>query len=300
MKKREGKEKVIVILGPTATGKSDLAVIIAKKYNGEVISADSRQVYKDLTIGTGKITKKEMRRVQHHLLDVADPKKTYSAAHFVEDAEEALREIKKKGKVPIICGGTGFYIDALLGNLSIPHVPANKKLRKGLSQKSNDELVAALALLDRRRVKTIDRKNRVRLIRAIEVALALGEVPETEKKEKYETLKIGLRLPNNTLKEKIEKRLRTRLQSGMVAEAKQLHAKGLSWKRMEELGLEYRYLAKYLNKKITKEEMIKKLNLEIWRYAKRQMTWFKRDKSIRWIAPTETKRAERLIKKFLR
>jgi tRNA dimethylallyltransferase len=275
--------KIIVILGPTASGKSDLAVKIAKDIGGEVISADSRQVYKGLNIGTGKITKKEMRGVPHHLLDVADPKKAFNVTDYVNLAEKAIESISRKGKIPIICGGTGFYIQALVDGLILPEVPPNEKLRTKLAKKSCEQLFVILKKLDPIRAKEIDKNNPRRLIRAIEIATALGTVPKLKKSDKYQTIFIGIRMPTEMLKEKIHKRLLARLDIGMITEVRRLHIKGLSWKKMEEFGLEYRYIARFLQKKITKEEMINQLESEICHYAKRQMTWFKRDKRVKWI-----------------
>ena len=288
----KNKPKIIVILGQTATGKSDLAVKIAKKIGGEIISADSRQVYKGLDLGTGKITKKEMQGVLHHLLDVANPKKRFSVAQYKKLADKKIKEIIKRGKVPIICGGTGFYIDAVVKNITFPEVPPNEKLRKVLNKKTAQELFEMLKKLDKTRANNIDKNNKVRLIRAIEIAQKLDKVPKlqgatnsamAEFVAPYEFIKIGFFLPTDILKKKIEKRLLARIKIGMIKEIEKLHRQGLSWKRMEELGLEYRYTALYLQKKITKQEMIEKLNSEIYKYAKRQMTYFKRDKEIKWI-----------------
>jgi len=292
------KSRVIVILGQTATGKSTLAVEIAQKINGEVISADSRQVYKGLNLGTGKVPRDKVipitynlkpktyfyKGIPHHLLDVASPKKAFSVNDFQRMTKLAIADIVTRGKVPIICGGTGFYIDAVVNGIIFPEVPPNNKLRKTLIQKSAAALFHELQKLDPRRAKNIDPKNKVRLIRAIEIAKALGKVPKISiSKPEYNFIKIGLFLPANILKEKIEKRLLARIKKGMFKEMQNLHKNGLSWKRMEELGLEYRYIALYLQKKITKEEMLQKLNSEIYKYAKRQMTWFKRDKEIKWL-----------------
>lgn len=275
---------VIVILGPTATGKSDLAVTLAKRLNGEVISADSRQVYRGLTLGTGKITKKEMKGVPHHLLDVANPKKQFTVSDFVKMGEEAMTDILKRGKLPIICGGTGFYISALLGEVSMPEVPPNKKLREKLSKLSKEELFARLKKKDPKRARTIDKDNPVRLVRAIEIADALGSVPPSRARSaNYAVIKIGLDFPDAVLKERIAKRLEARMKKGMLKEAERLHDDSLSFKRMEGLGLEYRYLARLLQKKITKQQFTEELQSEIWHYVKRQRTWFKRDKTISWI-----------------
>lgn len=287
----KNKPKIIVILGQTATGKSDLAVKIAKKIGGEIISADSRQVYKGLDLGTGKITRKEMQGIPHYLLNVANAKNKFSVAEYKKLADKKIKEIIALGKIPIICGGTGFYIDAVVKNMIFPEIPPNNKLRKNLEKKSTLELYKMLKKIDTRRAKNIDPKNKVRLIRAIEIAKVLGKVPKlksdtnsavAESVSRYEFIKIGLYLPAEKLKEKINNRLLKRMEVGMMKEMQKLHRQGLSWKRMEELGLEYRYFALYLQKKLTKEKMLEKLSSEIYKYAKRQITWFKRDKEIKW------------------
>ncbi len=263
--------KVIVILGQTATGKSKLAVKIAREINGEIISADSRQVYKGLDIGTGKITKKEMQDIPHHLLDMANPKIKFSVAQYKKLAENKIKEIIKKNKVPIICGGTGFYIDAVTKSIIFPKVPPNYPLRKKLALVSDRALMLKLKKLDQRRAKNVDPKNKLRLIRAIEVAKALGTVPLiTQATPVYEFIKIGLYLPPDKLKKKIEKRVKKMFQSGLLNEIKKLKKNGVSDKRLKELGFEY-FNPTY--KKVVKETL---------KYAKRQMTWFKRDKEIKW------------------
>lgn len=300
--KNAPKPKIIVVLGPTATGKSDLAVILAKKYNGEIISADSRQVYIGLDIGSGKVTKKEMSGIPHHLLDVVSPKKVFSVSQFKKQADKAIETIVRKGKVPIICGGTGFYIQAVVEGIIPPEVKPNKTLRKNLEHKTTPELFSLLKKMDSRRAKEIDRHNKVRLIRAVEIADTLGKVPKQKKHAPYETLTIGLDMPDKILKERIHTRLTKRLRKGMLAEAKKLHTQGVSWKRMESLGLEYRYMARFLQKNISRKELIEQLNMEIWHYAKRQRTWFKRDTEIYWINPLKKKgvgEAIRSTKKFL-
>jgi tRNA dimethylallyltransferase len=295
------KERLIVILGPTASGKSDLAVDLALKFNGEVVSADSRQVYKGMNIGTGKITKKEMRGVKHHLLDVVSPKKRYTVADFQKDANGAINEILKKGKLPILCGGTGFYIRSIVDGIVLPEVPPNKKLRKDLSKKTVAEMFGILKKLDPERAKNIDSKNPARLIRAIEIAKALGKVPNLalQAPSNFDVMQIGIKTEPEVLKERILRRLEKRIKMGMILEAKKLHEQGLSWKRMEELGLEYRYLARFLQGKISKKEMMNQLNKEIWHYAQRQMTWFKRDKRIGWFGLKDTRKIKKETGKFL-
>ncbi len=271
LKKDFSRGFIIVILGQTATGKSALAVRVAKKVNGEIISADSRQVYKKLDIGTGKITKKEMKGVPHHLIDVANPKNKFTAAEFQQKAISAMAEICKKGKIPIICGGTGFYIDAVTRGVVFPEVPPNNALRKKLALISDRALMLKLEKLDPERAKNIDPKNKVRIIRAIEIAKALGKVPQiTAVQPLYRFVKIGLYLPTEKLKVKIEKRVKKMFANGLLNEIKKIKKAGVSDKRLKELGFEYY--------KPTPESVIN----GTMQYAKRQMTWFKRDKEIKW------------------
>lgn len=266
-------------MGQTATGKSNLAVKIALRLgsgqaqtSAEIISADSRQVYRDLNIGTGKITKKEMRGITHHLLDVANPKIRFTVTEYKKLAEKKIEEIILKNKVPIICGGTGFYIDAITKGIIFPKVPPNKKLRKTLEKKKEVELFKILKKIDSRRAKNIDKKNKVRLIRAIEIVKALGKVPKiTQATPVYRFIKIGLYLPEEKLRRKIEKRVKGMFKAGLLTEIKKLKKAKISNKRLKELGFEYW------------EPTEKKVIVETLKYAKRQMTWFKRDKEIKWI-----------------
>ncbi|MCX6754918.1 MAG: tRNA (adenosine(37)-N6)-dimethylallyltransferase MiaA [Candidatus Nomurabacteria bacterium] len=282
------KPKVIVILGQTATGKSNFAVKIAKQLNGEIISADSRQIYKGLEIGSGKITEKEMKGVPHHLLDFANPKNKFTVAKYKKLTDSAIAEIVNKGKTPIICGGTGFYIDAVVNNIVLPEVKPNPKLRKELEKKSEIELLEILKKLDIARAKNIDTKNKVRVIRAIEIATALGKVPKIKTSPvKYEFVKIGLFAPKEFLENKITKRIKKMYQDGLVNEVKKLKKSGLSDKRIMNLGFEYLYPLLFIQKKISEREMIEKTILGNTQYAKRQMTWFKHDPEIQWIDVSE-------------
>jgi tRNA dimethylallyltransferase len=279
---------IIVILGQTATGKSNLAVKVAKKIHGEIISADSRQVYKGLNIGTGKITQKEMRGVPHHLLNIVNPKHKFTVVEYKKLAEEKIKEIIARGKIPIICGGTGFYIEALTKGIVLPEVPPNEKLRKKLSSKPAIALFEYLKKFDPKRAKNIKEKNeqnnKVRLIRAIEIAIALGKVPKiTEVKPLYKFIKIGLFLPSDLLKKKIEKRVQKMFQAGLLKEIKKLKKLGLSKKRLRELGFEYN--------NPTEEKVIS----ETLKYAKRQMTWFKRDKKIFWFNSSDKNLTKKVI-----
>lgn len=274
-------KKVLVIVGPTASGKSDLAVRLAKKFNGEIISADSRQVYKGLNIGTGKITKKEMGGIPHHLLDVADPKKQFSVSDFVKKAHQALTMIYHSNHLPIIVGGTGFYIDAITGAANFPDVPPNKSLRDKLDKLNKEELFEILKKKDSKRAETIDRYNKVRLIRALEIIEALGKVPpcQPDRLTGFDFIYIGLK-PDD-LKERIKKRVKKMFRDGLLKEVKRLKKSGIANKRFRELGFEYW--------NPTEASVIKgSIN-----YAKRQMTWFKRNKKIRWFKSSQYRAIEK-------
>ncbi|MBI4095054.1 MAG: tRNA (adenosine(37)-N6)-dimethylallyltransferase MiaA [Candidatus Liptonbacteria bacterium] len=301
--------KILVILGPTASGKSALAVKLAlrlstvqakKKYGirgAEIISADSRQVYKGLDIGSGKITKKEMGGIPHHLLDVASPKRTFTVVEYQKLGARAIEKILQKKKIPIIVGGTGFYIDALIYGWKLPQIKPDSRIRRALAAKSAHELYRTLAQIDPRRAATIDRYNKRRLVRALEIIVHTGKpVPRLRKGgppysnvlknigiRNSRILKIGIRIPAEELTRRIKKRLLARIRQGLVREVKNLRARGVSWRRLEGLGLEYRYVGRYLRGLITKEAMLQTLEKEIRNYAKRQMTWFKKDNQVIWL-----------------
>ena len=296
---KKEQEKIIVILGPTASGKSDLAVNLALKYNGEIISADSRQVYTGMNIGTGKITKKEMRGVPHYLLDIASPKRQLSVADFQKQAQIAIKKILDKNKIPIICGGTGLYIDAVVDNQIFPDIKPNAQLRKKLEKLTTQELFTKLKKLDPNRATTIDKNNPRRLIRALEIVMTSKKpIPQIQKHRDYEVLKLGVKRDQKELKELIWKRLLRRLNHGMVNEIKELKKSGVSYQRLYDFGLEYRWISLYIHKKITKEEMILELYKAICNFSKRQMTWFKRDQEIHWVKNQQ--QAEKLTKSFLK
>lgn len=292
------KPKIVVVLGPTACGKSDLAVLLARKFNGEIISADSRQVYKGMNIGTGKITKKEMKGVPHHLLDIVSPRKVFTADSYKKIAARELNKIINKKRLPIICGGTGHYIDALIYDQQFPSVPPDLKLRKKLEKKSATELFEELKKLDPERAATIDSKNPRRLIRALEIIYKTGKpIPKVDLSEKYDVLKIGISFPKEILQSRIHLRLLKRMKLGMVAEIKKLIKSGVSLKRLEDFGLEYRYLGRYVSGRISKNEMLAQLEKQIIDYSKRQMTWFKRDKDIHWVKNIDE--AEKFTRRFV-
>lgn len=303
-------EKLIVILGPTASGKSGLAVELAKKFNGEIVSADSRQIYKEMDIGTGKITKREMEGVPHYLIDIIKPSQEFTLAQYKKRALEVIKKIQKKGKVPFLVGGTGLYIKAIVDNLNIPQVAPNKKLRKELEAKTNQQLLAQLKKLDPDSAKTIDVYNKRRLVRALEVCLATKKPfsqLQTKGKLLFDVLQIGLFLSKERLDRKIEQRVTQMMKRGLFMEVKKLVEKypkdypALS-------GLGYQEIRRCLKGEMTLTQAIGEIKKNTRQYARRQMTWFKKDpaskqarygtsKRINWIE--NQKEAEKLIGQFL-
>ncbi len=287
---RTNKPLIIVVLGPTASGKSELAVSLAKKYRGEIISADSRQVYRGMDIGSGKVDGHYKdgiyfyKSIPHFGIDIASPQTQYSVAQFQKYASKKIIEITKRGSVPIICGGTGHWIDALVFNQQLPKIKPDKSLRKELENFSNLQLFQKLKKLDPVRASTIDAKNPRRLIRALEIVLSSGKpVPVINSDSPYEIIWIGIKAEQQSLSKKIEQRLKLRMKQGMIKEISTLHKQGLSWKKLENFGLEYKFGALFLQNKIDPTEMQQQLLTSIKQYAKRQMTWFKRNTDIHWI-----------------
>jgi tRNA dimethylallyltransferase len=296
----KSKPKVIAVVGQTASGKSSLAINIAKKFNGEVISADSRQVYRGMDIGTGKVTLDEMSGIKHHLLDITNPSEVYTAADFSRDADIAIIDIISRGKVPVITGGTFFYIQLLRGELQSAPVAPDEEFRNSLENYSNEELFKKLSTLDANRAAAIDKNNRRRLIRALEIINKLGSVPATKKVDSpYEWLLIGTKLTKEELHKSIDSRLNQRLESGMIEEAKQLHDEGVTFEKMDSFGLEYRYLAQYLQNQLSETGLRDELNTKIRQYAKRQLTWLKRDENINWFNPLDLTEIYDSVDKFL-
>lgn len=289
------KRKIIVIAGPTASGKTDLAKTLIKKFNGEIISADSRQVYKGLDIGTGKD-----KSFFQYLIDIREPEEKFTVADFQKEAQKAVEEIYKKGKIPFIVGGTGFYIDSFLKNKRLAPPPKNPYLRKELEKQSCEELFEQLKKLDPQTAAIIDKHNKRRLIRALEVCLETGKPFSSfgqESPSQFKVLYLVIDLPRSILYQKIDQRLSKRLQEGMIEEVQNLLKQGVSAQWLKSLGLEYRYITEYLEGKYSKEEMIEKLKYAIHRFARRQITWFKKNKEAIWIQNIH--QAEKLIKEFL-
>ncbi len=329
--------KLLVVVGPTSSGKSELAVNLAKRFNGEIISADSRQIYKGMDLGTGKVTGKWFplsshpervrwprgrvegslergvfvyKSIPHHLIDIISPARQYSVARFQRQAKKCIANILKRGKLPILCGGTMHWLDAVVYDQKLPNVKPNPKLRAELETQSTDRLFDRLKKLDPVRAKTIDGKNRRRLIRALEIIFTTGKPVPIFKSLNFQSLNydpywLGINLPPAKLYKKIDQRLIQRLKAGMLDEIFRLHSpqhnvvsqfigsrkagklahygKGLSWKRLESFGLEYKYISLFLQKKISYDHMLTQLFFAIKHYSKRQMTWWKKNKEIHWI-----------------
>jgi len=311
--KPESKDrpKVVVVLGPTSSGKSELAVELALAFKGEVISADSRQVYKGLDISSSKVpgtwTRKGRRKffvykgVLHHMIDLISPRKRFSAGQYKKKAKRAIDDVLRRERLPIVAGGTGFYIDALIHDLDFPGVKPQKKLRKELEKLTTEQLVHRLRALDPRRAEEIDRNNRRRLVRAIEVVVftksQVKPIDHTHEDDPYEALVIGIRLSEDTLKERIADVVHKRVNDGLVEEIKRIHKKGISWKKIDSLGLEYHYIVSHILEETPLEEMTELIKRDYWRYTKRQMTWFKRDPDIIWIDAPE--KAFPIVQDFL-
>ena len=318
--------KLLVILGPTSSGKSDIAIKLAKKFDGEIISADSRQIFREMDIGTGKIERDKRKRfdleesadeaegkiepwtahsIPHYMIDIVSPRTDFNVAKFKKQAEKVIKDILKRGKLPIICGGTGFWIQAIVDDVNFPEVKPDWKLRERLEKHSPEKLFLMLKKLDRERSQNIDSKNKVRLIRAIEICKKIGKVPSIKntkyqiRNTKYKTLQIGLKLSREKLYANIEKRVLARFKQGMIKEVENLHTQtGLSWKKIQSFGLAYFLIPLYLQNKISKKELLEKVIQVEKNYAKRQMTWFKRDKRIKWLE--NYKKIEKSAKYFLK
>src|SRR3989344_4778536 len=293
-------KKRLIIFGPTSTGKTDLALQLAHKFQGELISVDSRQVYKYLDIGAGKLPGKEVKAkksegfweldgVRIWMYDVVNPKIQYTVADYVKDANKVILEIRKKGKLPILVGGTGLYIKALVDGLPNLSIPIDKKIRKGLEKLSLIDLQKKLKQISTKRWEIMndsDRQNPRRLIRAIEMENYKGNKGDFGSQElvkEPDILKIGLTATREILYQRSDERVVSRINQGMIEEAEKLWKDGLSLKRMKQLGLEYGILADYLEGKITsKEELIKILQGKIHGYIRRQLTWFKKETKVNW------------------
>ena len=305
--------KIVVILGPTASGKTNLAISLAKKYNGEIISADSRQIYQKMDVGTAK-PEGEWKKfrgkkvfvsdsVPYYLVDVADPGNNFTLADFKARALEHIADIISRGKLPFVVGGTGLYLWSILENLDIPQVAPNLKLRRSLEKKSLPELVTLLKETDPDSAEKIDLKNTRRVLRALEVFITTGESffkQRTKSTPLFDVLKIGLIWPKEKLYARIEQRIDQQMKQGLEAEVQKLLKQkyGPILPSMSSLG--YKQIAAYLRGETTLAQAVENFKRDTRRYAKRQMTWFKRDKDVIWLLPEEFKKADKLINDFLK
>ena len=276
--------KLIVILGTTACGKSGLGVELARHVGGEIVSADSRQVYRGLDLGTGKVTEAEMGGVPHHLLDVVEPNESYSVAQFQRDAYAAIDDILARGKVPLLVGGTGLYVRAVAEGYTFRDSQPNPALRAELEQKSAGELYAMFQEKTGRTLSGGEENNRHRLVRTMEKILSGEDLTEAPRAPRYQVLQLWMTYPREELCRRIDERLLRRLDDGMVEEVARLREEGATDAFLEGLGLEYRYILWYLTGKLpSKEALIDELGRAIKRFAKRQMVWFQKDRDVLWL-----------------
>lgn len=281
--------KLLVITGPTAVGKTDLSIIIAKRLGAEIVSADSRQVYKKMDIGTAKPGPQIQKKIPHHLLDIVDPDQSFSLADYQSKAYEAIDNIISKGKKPILVGGTGLYIQAVVDGLKIPKIPPNDNLRRELEGLNTADLVARLGLVDPDSVKAIPPTNKRRLIRALEVSELSGQpfsVLGRVYHKRYDALQIGLTAPREVLYERADKRVDKWVQEGWETEVnilRQNYPETLP--SMSSLG--YRQMGMYLDGKVSLSEALQRTKFDIHGFIRRQVTWFRRDSRIYWYDTTE-------------
>jgi len=304
---------LIVILGPTASGKTALSIALAKNFNGEIVSADSRQIYRGMDIGTAKPPRNEklkmknekfdcviIETIPHYMIDICDPDEEFTLQHYKQTAIGIIKDIQSRGKLPFLVGGTGLYISAVVDNLEIPEVSPNQALRQKLETKSNKELFQDLKRVDPLSAETIDRNNKRRLVRALEVCIVTGRPFSSQRnkgKPLFDALQIGISFPKEELYKKIDERVDEQFETGLEDEVKGLKEKyGCRVPAMSGIG--YHEMCEYSEGKFTFEEAVRKIKSNTKKYAKRQMVWFKRDPRIHWI--TKQSEAEKLIKAFLK
>lgn len=279
------RTRLIAAVGTNASGKSALGVELGLRLDGEVVSADSRQVYRGLDLGSGKLTPTEMRGVPHHLIDVVDVDVVYSVADFQRDAYAAIEDIAARGRVPLLVGGTGLYVDAVAAGYDLAGEAPDPARRAWLSEQPTEALTAMLEDADPEAAAIVDGRNRRRLVRAVEIAERGVAYADTRRSEpRYDVLKLGLTWPRDVLRERIASRLATRLADGLVDEVRGLLARGVAPQRLDALGLEYRHVLRLLEGGYADEaELAGELARAIAQFARRQMAWFRRDDEIRWL-----------------
>ncbi len=286
------KQKVIVICGPTASGKTALSIKLAKKINGEIVSSDSMQIYKDMNIGTAKPTKEEMQDIKHYLIDFISPNQRYSVADYKNDAEKAIQEIIDKGKIPIVVGGTGLYIDTLIYGIEYPKIEFDEEYRNKLDQREKkeglDKIYEEAKKIDEEAIKKISPNDKKRIFRILEIYHSTGktkteqEIISRQNGPKYDYKVFAINIEREKLYERINKRVDIMIKNGLIEEVKKLLTKYDEFPTAMQ-GLGYKEVKEFIEKRISKEEMIDKIKQESRKYAKRQITWFKKNKQTIWI-----------------
>lgn len=295
--------KLVVVAGPTASGKSSLGITLAQIFQGEIVSADSRQVYRGLDLGTAKATPAEQALIPHHLLDVADPREIYTVARFQQEAIAAIDGILARRHQPLLVGGSPHYLQAVVDHLEIPAIAPQPELRAQLETRPLAELLAELEQLDPQCAATIDRQNPRRVIRALEVCLVTGR-PFSEQRRVadplYNCLLLAIAWPRQELYARIDARVDERMEQGMVAEVRALLAEGLSHERLDAFGLEYRFISRFLRGEFASEAiMVERLKFAIHDFTRRQLTWFRKDPRLTWIDGHTLDKAAEIVEQFL-
>ena len=286
------KNKVIVICGPTASGKTALSIELAKQIHGEIVSCDSMQIYQDMNIGTAKPTPEEMQGIQHYLIGYVSPEQRYSVADYKADAKKAIKEIIKKGKMPIVVGGTGLYLDSLIYEIGYQDIKLDEEYRKKLEEEVEEKGLEALyeraKQIDATAIEKISPNDKKRILRILEIYHATGktkteqEIESRKKEVEYDYKVYALDWDRQTLYDRINKRVDMMIEQGLIEEVKQILDKYDTFPTAMQ-GLGYKEVVEYLEKKLTKEEMIEKIKMETRRYAKRQLTWFRKNKQTIWL-----------------
>ena len=291
------KEKVIVICGPTASGKTALSIELAKKINGEIVSCDSMQIYKDMNIGTAKPSIEEMQGIKHYMIDIISPDERYSVADYKKQAKEAIKEILSKGKVPIVVGGTGLYVDSLIYEIDYPEIEFDEKYREELDQEVEERGLEALyekaKEIDEEAIKKISPNDKKRILRILEIYHATGKNKTEQEKESRKTpvefdYKVfALNMDREKLYDRINKRVDIMIENGLIEEVENIYKKYNKFPTAMQ-GLGYKEVVQYLEKRLTKEEMIEKIKQETRKFAKRQLTWFRKNKETIWLNAEDT------------
>ena len=301
------KPKVISIVGPTASGKTSLSIELAKKINGEIISCDSMQIYKDMNIGSAKPTVEEMQGIEHYMIDIISPEEKYSVAQYKKDAEQSIEKVLAKGKIPIIVGGTGLYLNSLIYGIEYIDTKIDEEYRKTLENVAKTEeglkkLYDKALEIDPEAMEIISSNDKKRIIRVLEIYHSTGKtktqiVAESRKhRVKYDYIVFAINMDREKLYERINKRVEIMLENGLIGEVNNLTKKYNKFPTAMQ-GLGYKEVVEYLENKISKDEMIEKIKQETRRYAKRQLTWFRKNKEIIWLDGLKT--AEENVKKIL-